>query len=95
MERLSGSQVTAALTELGKNITELAQEFGMSERSTRRWSTDGCTGAAATAITLALRLYRAGIPWRDNEVAIGLAEGGQISFLTDAEAAREDLRWKG
>lgn len=77
--------VRAALAELGVSQTEIALEWDVSARQVRRWCQKGCRLHIAVCFDAMLRLKRAGLPWRKNEISIAV-HGGEIIQLTDAEA---------
>lgn len=89
---MTKEEVQAALIELGVSQTELASELGVNGRTVRRWVNGGCDGTGAVAVQSILRMHRLGLAWRKNQISIGVAAGGRIVQLTDAEAAARHHR---
>lgn len=77
--RVKGREVVFAREALGLTRAQLAGEFGVSERSVRRWEDEGVDGPPEVALRLARRLRYLGQAWRVGEVTIRMsAEGIQM-----------------
>lgn len=65
------------LTGEGRMVPrELAAELGLDPIDLSPWSVKGCAGPVAAYLRLAVRLKRAGLPWRHDEVPIRFTESG-------------------
>lgn len=65
------------LTGEGRMVPrELADELDLSPMDLGKWSVNGCSGAPAAYLRLAVRLKRTGMPWRHNEVPIRWTDSG-------------------
>lgn len=84
---MTGAEVELVLLSLRRSRQELADEFGVSERTVRRWTDDGVDGVPAAAFRYAQRLHACGLAWRRNEVTVRVREGGVIVVMRDVDVA--------